>query len=104
MTAERYPQEAWIPVFTDGSASNAMTNGGARILVHFPRGQKATASMALGKHCSSDCAETEAFVQAASIVQALDHDCKQVVFLSDAFSVLQAYQNHKLPNLAKALQ
>ena len=26
---------------------------------------------------------------------------KGVVFLSDALSVLQAYQNHKLPNLAK---
>ena len=31
-------------------------------------------------------------------------DCKQVVFLSDALSVLQACQNHKLPNLTKALQ
>ena len=28
---------------------------------------------------------------------------KQVLFLSNALSVLQAYQNHKLPNLAKAL-
>ena len=37
-------------------------------------------------------------------MQASDHDCKQVVFLSDALSVLQAYQNHKLPNLDKALQ
>ena len=26
------------------------------------------------------------------------------IFLSDALSVLRAYQNHKLPNLAKALQ
>ena len=49
-------------------------------------------------------AETEALIQAAFIVQASDHDCKQVVFLSDALSVLQAYQNHKLPNLTKALQ
>ena len=32
------------------------------------------------------------------------YDCKQVVFLSDALSVLQAYQNHKLPDLTKALQ
>ena len=81
-----------------------MTNGGAGILVHFPGGQKALASMAVGKHCSSYRAETEAIIQAASVVQASDHDCKQVVFLSDALSVLQAYQNHKLPNLTKALQ
>ena len=29
MIAERYPQEAWIHVFTDGSETNAVTNGGA---------------------------------------------------------------------------
>ena len=93
MIAERYPQEAWIHVFTDGSAANAVTNGGSGILVHFPGGPKATASMAVGKHCSNYRAETEALKQAASIVQASDYDCKQVVTLSDALSVLQAYQN-----------
>ena len=41
-------------------------------------------------------------MQAVSIVQALDHKCKQIVFISDALSVLQVYQNYKLPNLAKA--
>ena len=104
MIAERYPQEAWIHVFTDGSATNAVTNGGAGVLVHFPGGQKVSASAAAGRHCSNYSAETEALIQAASIVQSSDHDCKQVVFLSDALSVLQAYQNHKLPNLTKALQ
>ena len=60
--------------------------------------------MAVGKNCFNCRTETEALAQAASIVQASDHDCKQVVFLSDALSVLQTYQNHKLPNLTKALQ
>ena len=104
MIAERYPQEAWMHVFTDGPATNAVTNGGAGILVHFPGRQKASASMAVGKHCSNYHAETEALIQAASKVQASDHDWKQVVFLYDALSVLQAYQIHKLPNLTKALQ
>ena len=102
MIAERYPQDAWIHVFTDGSATNAVTNGWAEILVHIPGGQKATTSMAVEKHCSNYPAETEVLMQAASIMQASDHDCRQVVFLSDALSILQAYQNHKLPNLAKA--
>ena len=39
-------------------------------------------------------------MQAASIVQASDHNRKQVVFLS----ILQAYQIHKLPNLASVQQ
>ena len=104
MIAERYPQEAWIHVFTDGSATNEVINGGASILVRFPGGQKVSASMAVAKHCSNYRAETEALIQAASIVQASGHDCKQIVFLSDALSVLRAYQNNKLPNLTKALQ
>ena len=104
ITAERYPQEAWIRVFTDGSATNPVTSGGAGIIAHFPGGPKATVSIAVGKHCSNYRAETEARVQAASIEEASDHDCKQLVFLSHALSVLQAYQNHKLQNLAKALQ
>ena len=91
MIAERYPQEAWIHVFTDGSATNAVTNGGTGILVHFPGGQKVSASMAVGKHCSNYRAETEALIQAAYIVQASNHDCKQVVFLSGALAVLQAH-------------
>ena len=104
MIAESFPQEAWIHVFTDGSATNAVTNGGAGILVHFPGGQKISASVTVGRHCSNYRAETEALIQAASIVQDSDQDCKQVVFLSDALSALQAYQNHKLPNPTKALQ
>ena len=91
-------------MFTDGSATDAVTNGGAGILVHSPGGQKATASMAVAKLCSKYRAEREALMQATFIVQVSDHDGKQVVFLSEALSVLQAYQNHKLPNLAKALQ
>ena len=100
----RYPLEAWIHIFTDGSATNVVTNGWAGKLVHFPGGQKSPASTVVGKHCSNYRAETEVLIQAAYIVQASDHDCKQGVFLSDALSVRQEYQNHKLPNLAKALQ
>ena len=77
-----------------------VTNGGPGILVHSAGGQKATTSMATGKHCFYYHAKTEVLMQSVSIVQASD----QVVFLSDALSVLQTYQNHKLLNLAKALQ
>ena len=57
MIAERYPQEAWIHVFTDGSAMNVVTNGGAGVLVHFKGGQKVSASVAVGRHCSNYRAE-----------------------------------------------
>ena len=104
LIAQIYPKEARIHVFTDGSATNAVANRWAGIPVHFPGGQKASASMAVEKHCSNCRAETEALKQAVSVVEAANHDCKQVVFFSDALSVLQAYQNYKLQNLVKALQ
>ena len=104
MTAERYPQAARIHLFTNGSATNAVTDGRTGMLLCFSGGQKATACMAVGKHCSNYRTEAEALMQAASEVQSSDHDCKQVVFLFDALSVLQAYQNHKLPNLVKDKQ
>ena len=59
---------------------------------------------AIGKQSSRYRTKTEALMQAASIVQDSDHDCKQVVFLTDALSALQAYPNHMLPSLAKDLQ
>ena len=95
---------AWIQVFSDWSTTNAVTSGGAGILVCVPEGQKATASMAIRKQCSDYCAETEALMQAASIVQVSDHDCKQIVFLSNALSTVQTYPNQKHPDLAKAIQ
>ena len=70
MIAERYQQEAWIHTFSDGSATNTVANRGAGLLLHFPQGQKATASLAIRKHSSNHIAEKEALMQAASIAQA----------------------------------
>ena len=57
-----------------------------------------------GKHCTNYRAEAEALMQAASSVHASGKEFHQVVFLSDALSVLRAYQNNKLPSLTRALQ
>ena len=104
MLEERYPSEAWIQAYTDGSATNAVTNGGAGILIQFPGGQSTVASVATGRHSTNYHAETEALTQAASMVQASEDQCTQVVFLTDALSVLQALENDKLPHLTSALQ
>lgn len=90
MIEESYPQEAWIHVYTDGSATNAVANGEAGILIVSPGGQPATASVATGRHCTNYRAETEALVQAASMIQDSTDPCQQVVFLSDALS--QSYK------------
>ena len=104
MIAERYPKEAWTHVYTDGSATNAVADGGAGIAVKFPDGETKSSSFPIGKHCTNYRAEAEALMQAASTVQTSANESHQVVFLSDALSVLQAYQSNKLPSLSKALQ
>ena len=68
MIDEKYPQESWIHVYTDGSATNAVENGGEGILVHFPGGETAEASAATGKHCTNYHAEASTLMHAATMM------------------------------------
>ena len=59
--AENYPPETWTCVYTDGSATKTITDGGAGIIIQYPSGATQTASSATtGKHCTNYRAETEA--------------------------------------------
>ena len=63
--AENYPPETWRHVYTDGSATKAITDGSAGIIIQYPSGAIQTASSATGKHCTNYRAETEALKQAS---------------------------------------
>ncbi|VDI60876.1 Hypothetical predicted protein [Mytilus galloprovincialis] len=103
MLEEQYPSETWVRVYTDGSATNATTNGGAGIYIKYPNGDQQSEAIPTGLHCSNYKAEEEAITHAAhSILNKID-DTSQVVFLTDALSVLQALKNDKLPQLQQAL-
>ena len=104
MIAERYPEESWIQVYTDGSATNAVANGGAGVLMRTPEHHTFAAAIPTGKHCSNYAAEVQALMQAASMVQDSESDCPQVVFLTDALSALEALAGAKLPRLMEKLQ
>ena len=103
MLEERYPQEAWIRVFTDGSATDAVRNGGAGVYIQFPSGETQTEAKPTGLHCTNYRAEVEALTHAANTISSRIDQDKQVVFLTDALSVLQAVTNSKLPQLQQAL-
>jgi ribonuclease HI len=90
MISECYSAESWIHVYTDGSATNAVTNGGAGFHVRSPEGHSTTAGIPTGKHCSNYSAEVQALMQAASMIHDATSECPQVVFFSDALSVLEA--------------
>ncbi|KAK7111001.1 hypothetical protein V1264_014788 [Littorina saxatilis] len=104
MIADHYPEEAWIHAYTDGSATDAARDGGAGVLVRYPEGEAQTVSIPTGLHCTNYSAEVQALRTAATIVDGSDHECPQVVFLTDAMSALQALSANKETELNNALQ
>ena len=58
--AENYQPETWTRVYTDDSATKAITDCGAGIIIQYPSGTTQTASSATGQHCTNCRAETEA--------------------------------------------
>ena len=100
---ERYPRESWIRVFTDGSATNAVKSGGAGVYIQYPNGEQKEEALPTGLFCTNFKAEVEALIQAAHTIAIGADQNTQVVFLTDAQSVLQAYNSDRLPSLKKAL-
>jgi hypothetical protein len=60
MIEELYPKESWIHVYTDGSATRAVKNGGAGVYMDFPDKEKEYISLPTGIFCSNYMAEVHA--------------------------------------------
>ena len=65
----------------------------------FPEGEIQSASIPTGKYWSNYMAEIQALVQASSMVRDSENEYQQVVFLSDALSVLEVTAVDKHPRL-----
>ena len=111
MIQDRFPQEAWTHVYTDGSASDAVRNGGAGVYIQYQHGNSKSIAEPTGEHCTNYKAEVEALIIAANeiskdvgsgMLNNMEPDA-QVVLLTDALSVLQALDKGKLPHLHSAL-
>ncbi|XP_060577697.1 uncharacterized protein LOC132734852 [Ruditapes philippinarum] len=98
-----YPSDTWTHVYTDGSATRAVKDGGGGIHITYPSGQKTAHYIATGKHCSNYRAETEALMKAVFLIENSPEEITSVVFLTDARSVLEALQNNNVPELAQAV-
>ena len=72
--------------------------------IQYPDGQWESDSVPTGLHCTNYKAEIEALIHAATIISRNGDFDYQVVFLTDARSVLEAASEHKLPQLQQALQ
>ena len=60
-----FPQEAWTHVYTDGSASDAVRNGGAGVYIQYQNGNSKSIAEPTGNHCTNYKAEVEALIIAA---------------------------------------
>ena len=100
---EEYPSESWTRAYTDGSADNAVNNGGAGIYIEHPDKSIITRAIPTGTYCTNYKAEIQAIMTATSELKLTPGDCQQVVFLTDASAVLTSFQNNKIPELRKAL-
>ncbi|KAK7485519.1 hypothetical protein BaRGS_00023207, partial [Batillaria attramentaria] len=74
MLAEQYPEESWIHVYTDWSATNVVANGGVGIYIKFPDGDTSTSGIPTGKHCSNYMAEVQALIQVTTMIQTSQSD------------------------------
>ena len=63
-----YPQTTWMHVYTDGSLTYAVQDGGAGSLIYLPKGQTLKAASATGNNCTNYGAKMKALEQGAQVV------------------------------------
>jgi ribonuclease HI len=100
---EEYPHDLWVRAYTDGSAHNAIMNGGAGVYIEYPNNNRDVIGIPTGKFCHNYDAEVQAIKVAIETLLDTNLDPLPVVFLTDAKSVLQALQTKKLPGLQTLL-
>ena len=92
MIQARYPKSTWTDAFTDGSAENAVRNGGSGAYTRPPDGTTSL-SIPAGDLSSNYRAELHALKAAKELL--IEEDCNQqnIVLLSDSLSALQSLTN-----------
>ena len=93
MAETRYPQNIWTQVYTDGSAVNAVKNGGSGFYVKFQDGDSESESVAGGRRCTNFKAEIIAIRSAADFLVGHHKRCKDIVFFTDSMSTLHSLQS-----------
>ena len=99
----RYPQSSWIQAFTDGSAENAVRNGGSGVFIKFPGGTPDSLSIPVGDLCSNYRAELQALQAAAQHLAERDDRRRNIVFLTDSLSSLQCIMSGPTDHPSKEL-
>ena len=102
----KYRKESWTHGCTDGSAENAVQNGGAGVYIQYAGGKEDTIHLATGPYSTNYKAEAEALKTAVAHTEVSTQASPNAVLLTDALSVLQAVQSNRdteLNDLSTAL-
>ena len=90
-----YPCDSWARVYTDGSAEDAVRNGGAGVRVQHGVDDEEHVSIPTGLHSTNYKTEAMPLEKAATILERSERTKNNVVFLTDALSVLQSVKSNK---------
>ncbi|XP_076438566.1 uncharacterized protein LOC143277573 [Babylonia areolata] len=88
----KYPPDTWARAYTDGSAEEAVKNGGSGVYVRFPDVKTISKSVATGNLSTNFRAEACALLLAAQTFSQEDTLPTNTVFLTDCKSILQSLQ------------
>ena len=81
--------------YTDGSATDAVQDAGARSLIYLPNGQTLEAASATGKYCTNYDAKVKSLEQGAhAVIDQTDTNSENLLFLTDSRSVLDSQAGH----------
>ncbi|RUS76474.1 hypothetical protein EGW08_015758 [Elysia chlorotica] len=94
---KNFRAKEWIRVYTDGSAEEAVTNGGSGVYIEMPNQETIEISIPTGTHCSNYKAELEAIKEALTILERITPSIPKAraVLLSDSRSVLEKLEDLK---------
>jgi len=79
MIDEQNPERSWTQVYTDGSTTNAVENGG--VGPPPPNGCPEGVHFPTGKHCTNHAADIEALIPVANIISTREEKCLHVVLI-----------------------
>ena len=87
MIQDRYPQEAWTYVYTDGSASDAVRNGGDGVYIQYQNGNSKSIAEPTGSHCTNYKAKVEALIIAAKEIAEDVADLSFKLWIREGFRI-----------------
>jgi len=92
---KNYPNDNWTRVYTDGSAEDAVRNGGGGIFIRYPDSSQSKTSIATGVMSTNFRAEATALLTATKLLCEKENPPGNIVFLTDCRAVLQSLETGK---------